>query len=93
MITKVTYARLFNLGNYENERLEVEVTIQDSSDIALEGAWEEARSAVEGQHIRFGAARKEEAERERREYAAQIARERAEREAARQKLTDDNPPF
>lgn len=57
MITKVVYARLYNLGNYENERLEVEVTVEDGSAAAVEGAWEDARNAVEAQRTRLQAQR------------------------------------
>lgn len=96
MITEVIYARLFNLGNYENERLEVKVTVEDGSAAALEGAWEDARAAVEEQHARLQAQREEaerrqreafEAEqaRHREEYESRMAQERAEREAARQR--------
>ena len=31
MITKVSYARLYNLGNYENERFEAEAEVVDGN--------------------------------------------------------------
>lgn len=83
MITEIIYARLYNLGNYENERLEVKVTVEDTSAAALVGAWEDARQAVEQQHARLQAQR-DEAERKRREeYQAEQERRRAEHETAR----------
>lgn len=50
MITKIVYARLYNLGNYENERLEVEVAVENGEWAA---AFQEAREAVEAQHAQF----------------------------------------
>lgn len=44
MIKTVTYARLYNLGNYENERIEVTVSVDDDDLIA---AHQEAVSAVQ----------------------------------------------
>jgi sRNA-binding protein len=94
MITKIVYARLFNLGNFENERLEVEVTVEDTSAAAVEGAWEEARAAVEAQHARFQAEREEAERRRREEYQADQEQRRAEREAARLRTrpTDEDDP-
>lgn len=59
MITQITYARLYNLGNYENERLEVQVTVEDGD---IEQAWIAAREAIEAERERA-----REAERRRRE--------------------------
>lgn len=37
-LTKITYAQTLNLGNYENERIELEVTLLEGEDprVALE---------------------------------------------------------
>lgn len=59
MITKIVYARLFNLGNFENERLEVEVTVENG-DVA--GAFYDAHTTVLEQQARLVNVR-EEAER------------------------------
>jgi hypothetical protein len=50
MVTRVIYARLFNLGNYENERLEVEVVVESGDYVA---AFDEARATVEAQQAQF----------------------------------------
>src|SRR5689334_900997 len=47
MIKEVTYERLYNLGNYENEKLGVTVSVQDDD---IETAFDRARSAVEAEH-------------------------------------------
>lgn len=47
MITQVTYARVYNLGNYESLRLEAVALVQDG---ATGAAWEEARAAVEAEY-------------------------------------------
>lgn len=47
MITSVTYARLYSLPGYENERFEATASVEND-DVAL--AWEEARICVETQH-------------------------------------------
>lgn len=44
MIQTVTYARLYNLGNYENERIEVTVSVEDGDLIT---AHQQAVSAVQ----------------------------------------------
>lgn len=41
-ITTVRYGRLYNLGNYENERIEVEAAISPSED------WEEVYEQLKG---------------------------------------------
>lgn len=43
--TKIYYEKLFNLGNYENEKIGIEVQLEDG-DVAEE-ALEKAKSAVE----------------------------------------------
>src|SRR5262249_45726547 len=48
MITSVTYGRTFNLGNYESERLDCHVTLDDGK--SPFDAMQEARSFVEAQH-------------------------------------------
>lgn len=50
MITSVTYARLYNLGNYENEKLEVTVQVEDNDTTA---AFITARATVEAEHQRM----------------------------------------
>lgn len=47
MIQTITYARLYNLGNYENERIEVTVSVEDDDLIA---AHQKAVSAVQQIH-------------------------------------------
>ena len=49
MITQVTYERLFNLGNYESERISATATVESAD---IEGAYDEARTAVETEHNR-----------------------------------------
>lgn len=101
MVTKVIYARLYNLGNYENERLEVEVTVEDSGAEAVAGAWEDAKQAVEEQHDRLQTERDEAAQRRREEYeererarTAEILRQREERLTATKPVqATDEPPF
>ena len=73
MVTKVVYARLYNLGNYENERFEVEVTVEDGSEIALAGAWDDARRAVEDQKAALEVLRAQEQQRQRDEWTAKQA--------------------
>lgn len=60
MITTVTYARLWNLGNYENERLEVTVAVEESD---VTAAFITAIAAVESEHIRLLSERQRPAER------------------------------
>lgn len=77
----VTYARLWNLGNYENERLEVVVTV--STDV--EAAFAEAVQAVNDQHALMQA-EKDAAEQRRRDEWEE--KQRASREAAITSLKD-----
>lgn len=44
-IDRVSYAKLFNLGNYENERIELEAVLQDGEDWAE--AVEDVKNKVE----------------------------------------------
>lgn len=92
MITKIIYARLFNLGNYENERLEVEIVVEGGEYAA---AFIEAREAVETQHAQFQAERDAAEKRRYAEQEAEWARQRAEREAQRQQAqpAGDEQPF
>lgn len=50
MITSVTYARLYNLGNYENEKLEVTVSVEDDD---VTTALITAVATVESEHQRM----------------------------------------
>lgn len=50
MITTVTYARLYNLGNYENEKLEVTVSVKDGD---VTAARITAVATVESEHTRM----------------------------------------
>lgn len=47
MIQSITYARLYNLGNYENEKFEVTVSVEDN-DVA--SAFATAIDTVEAEH-------------------------------------------
>lgn len=94
MVTKVIYARLYNLGNYENERLEVEVTVEGTGEVVVAEAWAGACQAVEDQHTALETARAEARQRERDEY------ERKRQEAAalavattRRNAASDDPGF
>ena len=81
---KIYYEKCFNLGNYENEKIGVEVMIEGES--AVE-ALKAAKAFVESQ----GAGRKKELER-----AMEInARSHMAYEAAKKELeeTDDDCPF
>lgn len=55
MITSVTYARLYNLGNYENERLEVTIQVEEND---ATSAFIAAVSTVETEHQRMLQARR-----------------------------------
>lgn len=50
MITQITYARLYNLGSYENERLEVTVQVEENDATA---AFITAVATVETEHRRM----------------------------------------
>ena len=50
MITSVTYGRLYNLGNYENEKLEVTVQVEDGD---VTAAFITAVATVESEHTRM----------------------------------------
>jgi hypothetical protein len=98
-ITIVTYERLYNLGNYENERLVAQVSVSPNEDSHL--AFELAKSTVEAQHMLLQTEREEAARRQHEEYEAEQRRRREEREAQRlaaarpaatQPATDE-PPF
>jgi hypothetical protein len=49
-VTSVSYARLYNLGNYENERFEATVLLQ-AGDL-VEDAYNMAQDLVQGQQAR-----------------------------------------
>lgn len=50
MITSITYARLYNLGNYENEKLEITVSVEDGD---VTAAFITAQATVEAEHQRM----------------------------------------
>jgi hypothetical protein len=93
MITKVAYARLFNLGNYENERIEVEATI--SADDSLQMWLTTLREHVEAQHAAFEEARAAEAKAAHDRREAEWQRQREEREAQRKaaQVSASEDPF
>lgn len=74
MIATVTYARLYNLGNYENERLEVTVTTENGDAAA---AFAMAKAATDAEHDRLVAEREAEIERQRAERQAEYEARRA----------------
>lgn len=88
MITRIIYARLFNLGNYENERLEVEVTVEHGDYAA---AFTEARGAVDAQQAQFQAEREAAEQQRRAEWEAERKAERERRQAEAAQKT--NEPF
>jgi len=49
MIVSVTFGRVYNLGNYENLRLEATASVQDGN---VDAAFDEARGAVEAEYTR-----------------------------------------
>lgn len=84
MIERVTYERLFNLGNYENLRLTATALVEDG---AVGAAWVEAKIAVEGQYELFLAERAEASRRAQEERAA--ARRRYEEQSALAQADDE----
>lgn len=68
-VITVTYERLYNLGNYENERLVAVVTVESDATTAFA----EARGAVEAEHARLQAERDEAERRRREEYETKRA--------------------
>lgn len=52
VITSVTVARTYNLGNYESLRLEATASVQAGN---VSAAYDEARTAVEAEHARQAA--------------------------------------
>lgn len=50
MITQIGYARLYNLGNYENEKLEVTVSVVDGD---VTAAFLTAQMTIEAEHQRM----------------------------------------
>lgn len=87
-ITAVTYARLYNIGNYENIRYEAVVTVEDGN---IDAAFDMGRRAVEAQYARFEQEREEAAERQRQEWKAEAARRQEEAERAAQQSTKTAP--
>ena len=72
-IITVTYARLWNLGNYENERLEAVAAVESDATTAFA----EAVSAVNDQHALMQAERDAAEQRRREEYEAKRAGKQA----------------
>jgi hypothetical protein len=87
VITKVVYARLYNLGDYENERLEVEVYVEDDN---TQLAFAEAKAAIEEQHARLDAERAEAARRAQEEWEAKRQEQLA---AIRARESANEPSF
>lgn len=85
MITQVTYARLYNAGNYENVRFEAQATVENDDTAA---AYADASAAVHAAYAQWQADREAEEQRQREERQARYATERA---AASQK--PDALPF
>ncbi len=78
MITQVSYARLYNTGNYENIRFEATASVGEDGAAA---AFDEAAAAVHAAYPQWQAAREAE--------AAQRLQERDAARAAKQKNTED----
>jgi len=76
-VTRVVYERLFNLGNYESERLTMEASVESEQDPVEVLA--ELRERVNATHAAFDARREEErqAEEERRREAFEERRRAA----------------
>jgi hypothetical protein len=90
-VTQITYERLFNLGNYENEKLSVTVYLYDTSEGGPGQAFKafnEARALAEAQHATFEQARKEEAERD---YQERIAAAKVKRGEHMALFGDEEP--
>lgn len=81
-ITQISYARLHNLGNYENERFEVVVTVEEG-DVA--GAFAEARAATDAARIQVEGERRAEADRIQQEQEALRLQRRQDRIAQEQR--------
>lgn len=83
-VITVTYARLWNLGNYENERLEAVATVESDAT----SAFAEAVQAVTDQHALMQAERDEAEEKRQAEYEAERQRRREERETTKAKAAN-----
>jgi hypothetical protein len=79
-ITQVSYARLYNTGNYENVRFEAVVSVEDGN---VKAAFAEAVIAVHEQYAQWQADREAEAEQARQERQAELQRRRDEAQAKR----------
>lgn len=84
-LTRITYARLYNLGNYENERLEAEITVGPDEDPQI--AFDLAKSIVVEQHAQLKAERADAARRQREEYEERERQRLAELQRQRETLT------
>lgn len=80
-VTQISYARLYNTGNYENIRFEVVVSVEDNGNVATAAAFEEAKVAVHAAYAQWMADRETE--------AAQRLQEREAARAAKQKTAGD----
>ena len=80
-IIQITYSRLHNLGNYENERFEVTVTVEEG-DVAA--AFTEARITTDQAHTQMEAVRAEQFQRQQEEYRLEQERRTQERQRQRQ---------
>lgn len=78
MITQVSYARLYNTGNYENIRFEATVTVESGGDTAA--AFDEAVGAVHDGYRQWVTDRE-----------AEAAERRAELQRQRDAKKDDVP--
>lgn len=74
MIIQVSYARLYNTGNYENVRFEAVVSVEDGN---VDAAFAEASTAVHTQYKQYQADIEAEAQRQRDEWEAKRAAKRA----------------
>ena len=83
-ITQVSYARLYNTGNYENVRFEAVASVEDG-DVAA--AFTEVDTAVHAQYRQWEADRETEAAQKRAEWEAEQQRRR---DAAQSKRNLDN---
>jgi hypothetical protein len=91
-VIKISYERLYNLGNFENEKF-IDVVTVEEGDVA--GAFAQAREATDAARSAALIDRLEQEERRRRE-AAEVAQQRrdaaaeAQRKAQRAQQTDDD---
>ena len=80
-ITQITYERLYNLGNYNNERFVAVVVVEDGD---YSAAFLEAKLAIELTHAQFQAERAAELERRRQDQETERQAKQAHTRAAAQ---------